>query len=88
MVFLAFLVFFVFGVGVRAGGLGNGLLSRLGLPTWVRFPPPHPLAVFVVFSVFPAFWAFLVFSVFGVAHESRFSWFSWLSWFSLILGWG
>ena len=38
LVFLAFLVFFDFGVGVKAGGLGYGLLSRWGRPAWVRFP--------------------------------------------------
>ena len=32
------------GVGVGAGGCGVGLLSRLGLPAWVRFPLP-PLFV-------------------------------------------
>ena len=55
LVFLAFLVFFDFGVGVKAGGLGYGLLSRLGLPAWDRFPLPPGLSAFLVFLVFPAF---------------------------------
>ena len=35
LVFLVCLVLFVFGVGVGAGGLGDGLLSRWVLPSWV-----------------------------------------------------
>ena len=52
LVFLAFLVFlvvFVFAVGAGVGGLGDGLLSRWGLPARVRFPLP---------SAFPVFWVF------------------------------
>ena len=49
LVFSVFLVVFVFGVGAGVGGLGDGLLSRWGLPAWVRFPLP---------SAFPVFWVF------------------------------
>ena len=60
-VFSVFLVLSVFGVGVGAGGLGDGLLSRWGLPAWVRFPP---LAVFLAFLVVLVY---LVVSVFGLS---------------------
>ena len=36
--FLGFPGFLFFWGGVGGGGLGYGLLSRWGLPAWVRFP--------------------------------------------------
>ena len=71
LVFLVCLVLSVFKVGVGAGGLGDGLLSRWVLASWVRFPLPAVcLAGFLGFPGFIGFPASLCFR--GGSGSGRF----------------